>query len=376
MLTLTLAFITAFTVTHLALRPTIRIALNKHLCDEPSDRRSHKVRTPSLGGVPIFAGLFFSLVLWTPFSQFGNLQFILCAFIILFLIGIKDDIEDMQANRKFLAQLLAVVIVVLNSDVRLTGFYGFFGWEATMPYWLSVAFSMFTILVIINGVNLIDGINGLAGGITILVAGTLGIWFLLIDHLEFATLAMATVGATVAFLRYNITPARIFMGDTGSLILGMVLAILTVEFIALNAELPSTHHWHLEGIPAVAIGVMFLPLFDTFRVFITRIYRGVSPFKPDRRHIHHLLIDYGYSHMRATGILLLINTGFILLVFNLHDRVEQHLLLLGILMLALGMTFALQRANRKQKSKMSARNAEPRQKRAIHVFDIEKISNT
>lgn len=344
MLTLLLAFLTAFTLTYFSIPPIIRIALQKHLCDEPGERRSHSVRTPSLGGVAMFSGIIFSLVLWTPFGQFSNLQYILCAFIILFLIGVKDDVEAMNANKKFIAQVVAVAILVIKSDIRLVGLYGFFGWENAMPYWASLLFSMFTILVIINAFNLIDGINALAGSIAALVAGTLGVWFFLIDHLEFATLAFATVGAALAFLRYNVTPARIFMGDTGSLILGMVTAILVVQFIDLNAELPVSHFLHFEGIPAVAIGIVMLPLFDTLRVFITRMYRGQSPFSPDRRHIHHLLIDYGLSHMQATGLLLLVNMGFIVLVFSLHRLVDQHLLLLLLLGIAGGLTYLLHRA--------------------------------
>ena len=357
--TLVLALATSFVITHLALGPTIRIALSKGLCDEPGERRSHTVRTPSLGGVPIFVGLVFSLVLWTPFSQFGNLQFILCAFIVLFMIGLKDDIEGMNPNRKFLAQLFAVGVVVWCSDIRLAGLYGFLGQEAAFPYWASLIFSAFTIVVIVNGFNLIDGINGLAGGVVSLVALTLGVWFFAIGHLEFATLAFATLGATTAFLRFNVTPARIFMGDTGSLILGMVIAILTVAFIALNAELPLDHPWHLEGIATVAIGVILLPLFDTFRVFVTRIYRGHSPFYPDRRHIHHLLLDYGCNHMQATGILLLVSAGFILLVFLLHDRMDQHLLLFLLLGIATGLTGVLHRAVNRRRKASSAKEVSP-----------------
>jgi len=357
MLTLILTFSTAFLLTYFAIPPIIRIAHERSLLTIPSERREHRSGTPPFGGVAIFAGLLFSVILWTPFSQFGNLQYILCAFIILFLVGIKDDIEEMNANKKFIAQLLAVAVLVIKSDIRLEGLYGFFGWDSAMPYWGSLLFSMFTILVIINGFNLIDGINGLAGGIATLVAGTLGVWFFLIDHLEFATLAFATVGATLAFLRYNITPARIFMGDTGSLILGMVTAILTVAFIDLNAGLPAADPMHFEGIPAVAIGVVMLPLFDTLRVFTTRMYRGQSPFSADRRHIHHLLIDYGLTHMQATGVLLSVNVAFIVLVFSLHDVVEQHLLLLGMLALAGGLTYFLHRAVVKRSTPAKVKDA-------------------
>jgi len=367
MLTITLAFFTAFTLTYFSIPPIIRIAYRNNLLDEPDDRRSHTERIPSLGGVAMYGGILFSIVLWTPFSKFGNLQYILCAFIILFLIGVKDDIEAMDAKKKMVAQIVAVAILVIKSDIRLEGLYGFFSWDSPMPYWGSLIFSIFTILVIINAFNLIDGINGLAGSVAALVSGIFGVWFLLIDHLEFATLAFATVGATLAFLRYNITPAKIFMGDTGSLTLGVVTAILTVQFIDLNESLSPLHPFYFEAIPAVAIGIVILPLFDTLRVFITRMYRGYSPFAPDRRHIHHLLIDCGWSHMEATAILVSINIGFIVLVFGLDSYVEQHLLLGIVLAIAGTLTYFLHRTAVRRKAFEPERDhSPPKQADKVH----------
>ena len=349
MLTIVLAFLTAFTLTYFLIPPIIRIAHYKHLFDVPGGRKVHDRHTPSLGGVAMYGGILFSIVLWTPYAQFGNLQYILCAFMIIFLVGVKDDIEAMNANKKFIAQVGAIAILVIKSDIRLEGLYGFLGWSNPMPYWLSLLFSLFTMLVIVNAFNLIDGINGLAASIGTLVTGVFGVWFLLVGHVEFATLAFATAGAAIAFLRYNISPAQIFMGDTGSLTLGMVTAILTVEFIDLNQSLLIENPFYFDAVPAVAIGIIILPLFDTLRVFITRMYRGSSPFKPDRRHIHHLLIDYGYSHMEATSVLLATNVAFVALVFAVHNRIEQHLLLALIISLAGGLTFLLHRAvNRKK----------------------------
>ena len=188
-----LSFLTAFTLTYFILPSIIHIAREKRLIDEPNNRSSHKVGTPSLGGIGIFAGAIFSIVLWTPFADFGDLQYILCAFIIIFLIGAKDDIKPMSPTKKLVGQLLAASILVFKSDIVLSGFYGLFGSHG--QWWGSVAFlmSIFTILVIINAFNLIDGINGLAGSVGALIAITLGVWFLLIDRLEFAIIAFSQV---------------------------------------------------------------------------------------------------------------------------------------------------------------------------------------
>lgn len=339
-----LSFLTAFTLTYFAIPSIIYLAKEKRIFDEPGNRSSHKVNTPSLGGIAIFAGVLFSIVLWTPFGEFNQLQYILCAFLILFLVGARDDVLPMAANKKMFAQILAASILFFKSNIELTSLYGLFGMVGDLPYWLSCLISIFTILVIVNAFNLIDGIDGLAGSIGSLIASTLGCWFILTEHFEYAIVAFACVGAIVAFLKYNFTPAKIFMGDTGSLHIGLVCAILVIEFIDINFHLPEGAPYKLGSTPVVAIGIMIIPLFDTIRVFITRIIRGYSPFHPDRRHIHHLLLDYGCSHMRATGILLFVNVIFISFVLAFHSVIELHLLFCTVLIAATALTYFLHNA--------------------------------
>ena len=343
-----LSFITAFALTYVAIPPIIKIALAKHLYDEPDARKSHSTPIPTLGGIAIFAGVIFSIILWTPFDVFGDLQYILCAFIIIFLIGAKDDIQPVSPTKKLLGQIFASFILVIKANVRLTSLYGIFG-IYDLPEVASVALSMFTILVIINAFNLIDGINGLSGSIAVLISLTLGTWFLLVERIDLAIVAYALAGSVIAFLKYNFTPARIFMGDTGSLLIGLVCAILAIEFIELHRELgPSP--FKFKSVPAVAIGILILPLFDTLRVFVTRILKGRSPMSPDRTHIHHLLIDAGMSHMQATGTLVLINILFIALAVRFQDIGALNLLIL-ILAVATVLSTALYFYVKRKKSR-------------------------
>ena len=211
-------------MTYFAIPSIIKVARIKNLCDEPGERRSHTVSTPSLGGVAIFAGVIFSIILWTPFNVFGDLQYILCAFIVIFLIGARDDIVPVSPTYKLIAQIFVTCILVFKSNVIITSMYGLFGINQ-LPMLASYALSIFTILVIINAFNLIDGINGLSGSIGTLISLTFGTWFILIDRLELAIIAFTLAGSTIAFLKYNVTPAKIFMGDTGSLLLGIVCSI-------------------------------------------------------------------------------------------------------------------------------------------------------
>ncbi|MBK9737319.1 MAG: undecaprenyl/decaprenyl-phosphate alpha-N-acetylglucosaminyl 1-phosphate transferase [Saprospiraceae bacterium] len=343
-----LAFITSFALTYLAIPSIIHIAVKKNLMDEPDDRRSHKVSTPSLGGIGIFAGTLFSIILWTPFEYFGDLQYILCAFIIIFLIGAKDDMDPMSPSKKFLGELFAAGIIVFRAKIQLTSLYGFFG-IYEIPEIASIILSMFTIIVIINAFNLIDGINGLSGSLGLLITSVLGIWFYKVGSIEISIVAFSLCGALVAFLKYNITPAKIFMGDTGALLLGLVCSILAIKFIELHNDIVDSPYT-FKSAPSVAIAILILPLFDTLRVFVLRIMEGKSPFNPDRKHIHHIMIDLGLTHMQATGVLFLTNILFIILAIMLQD-IGNLLLLLVILGLALVMSFFAARLVEHRKSK-------------------------
>ncbi|MEK7256099.1 MAG: MraY family glycosyltransferase [Bacteroidota bacterium] len=326
-----ISFITAFSLTYLLIPPVIRVALAKNLCDEPVARSSHSVKTPRLGGVAIFAGVTFTIILWTPFHQYGgDLQFVLCAFLLIFLIGVKDDIDDVSPSKKLGVEVLAAMILFFKADVKISSLQGVMGIQE-INMWASLALTVFTIIVIINALNLIDGINGLSGSLTIVITGTLGIWFMLIRRYDLAIMAVAAAGATAAFLKYNFTPADIFMGDTGALLLGLICSILFINFIELNSLLETLHPFKINAAPGVAIGILILPLFDTLRVFTGRILRGKHPLHPDRTHIHHLLIDHGLSHMQATSLLVLVNIFFIILVFLLQRYTNKALLIVLLL---------------------------------------------
>ncbi|MBL7831802.1 MAG: undecaprenyl/decaprenyl-phosphate alpha-N-acetylglucosaminyl 1-phosphate transferase [Saprospiraceae bacterium] len=312
-----LSFITAFTLTYFAIPSIINVAKVKNLCDEPGERTSHSRSIPTLGGVAIFAGVLFSIIFWTPFSDFGELQYILCSFVIIFLIGVKDDIISLSPTKKFLGQLFASLLLVLKSKITIPSLFGIFGFY-DLPFWVTIIFSVFVIMVIINAFNLIDGINGLSGSIGLVISLTLGSWFLLIDKIELSILAFSLAGSLIAFLKYNFTPSRIFMGDTGSMLIGLITSTLVIEFIEYHHEFPNGP-FSFQAAPAVAFGMLILPLFDTLRVFVIRVLKGKSPFQPDRNHIHHMLIDIGLTHMQATGILILVNIIFIVIVATLQD---------------------------------------------------------
>jgi UDP-N-acetylmuramyl pentapeptide phosphotransferase/UDP-N-acetylglucosamine-1-phosphate transferase len=312
-----LGFITSFTLTFTIIPVVIRVAKERRLYDKPNERSAHKEPTPSLGGVAIFAGAICSIVLWTPMQSFGVLQYILAAFVLIFLLGVLDDLLPVSPTKKFAGQLLVAVIVSYKANIRITSFYGVFGVHE-IPEITSFMLSVVVIVGIINAFNLIDGINGLAGSVGLLACISWGFWFLMVGSSAFAIVAFSLAGSIIAFLKYNFTPAKIFMGDTGSLMIGTACSILAIQFIEMNHALAARHEIFFGAAPAIAIGILILPLFDTIRVFSIRIAGGRSPFHPDRNHIHHLLLDSGFSHMRSTAILVGVNLLFILLVVALN----------------------------------------------------------
>ncbi len=330
-----LAFITAFLLTYRVIPAIVSIAKKKKLYDEPNHRKSHEEVVPRLGGIGIFAGLLFSIILWTPFNFLGDLQYILSAFIIIFLIGAKDDIDPVIPIKKAGAQFVAALILVFKANVIITDFHGILGIHE-IPFLYSVLFSLFVIIAIINAFNLIDGVNGLAGSVALLTSIILGFWFYKIDRIELAIVAFSTAGSIIAFLKYNFSPASIFMGDTGSLLLGLVSAILAIKFIDINASLINSSY-HISSGTVFVIAIMILPIFDTIRIMILRILNGKSPFHPDKKHLHHLLLDLGLSHMQVTMVLTGVNILFVLIAYYFRN-LDINLLLLIIIGLLLILT--------------------------------------
>lgn len=344
MFILILSCVISFAMVYSIMPGVIRIAINRNLVARPEERSSHNSFTPCLGGIPIFMGVLFSSLLLTPLDEWMGLQYILSALVIVFMIGTKDDLEVMSARNKAIGLVIAIAILVTRGEIRLASMYHLFGFTGELPYWFSITASAFTLLVITNSFNLIDGIDGLAGTVGTIAMTFFGIWFYLVDMPHLSLLAIATVGGLLAFLRYNISDTRkTFMGDTGALVVGTLLGIMTIEFIDVcsNGVIPPTYRFVCPI--GVAVSVLIIPLFDTVRVFSTRIYRGHSPFRPDRRHIHHLLIDSGLSHLSATFLLGFVNLLYIALAFALDGWLDLHYILFIQIGAALGLTYWLHR---------------------------------
>lgn len=323
-------FISAF-VSFIAIPSIIFTANQRHLYDDlDTERKNHKSGISRLGGVAIFCSFTIISLLFARYDDVLPTNILLTSCIILFAIGLKDDLAGSGPVTKFIIQFLVAAIMVLLGGVRLTSLYGVFDiW--TIDFYTGVCFSILTIMFIVNAFNLIDGIDGLAGTIGLVVNLTFAIMFLHMKEAELATLAFSMVGALIGFLYYNYTPSRIFMGDTGSLLIGLISVVLAIKFIELNKFIPNSPKPVFISAPAIAVSVLIIPLFDTLRVFVLRILKRKSPFSADRNHIHHRILRLGFTHLQATMALAGTNVLFIYLAISLRHLGNSTLIFLFLL---------------------------------------------
>lgn len=329
-----LSFLVACFVAVVAIPVIIKISELKSLMEKPGERRSHTIPTPTFGGIAIYAAMLIAYFLWPSIDQTDiyrtNLS--VAGMTILFFIGIKDDLVGIDPNKKILFQVLAAMILIFFGDLRVDYLYGIMGFHHIEDI-VSIILTCFIFIALTNAINLIDGIDGLAGGIATIASATFGGWFLLTNHFTMACLAFTLAGALIGFLRFNFSKtSKIFMGNTGSLIIGFMLAFFAVRFVNLNVSFRYEPTAFFNA-PIIAIVILIIPIFDTLRVFLVRILAGRSPFSADRNHMHHILLDNGLSHLQATSVLCglsLINT---ILFFLLHRNISntESLVILAVL---------------------------------------------
>lgn len=326
------AILTALFISSTSIPVIIRIAEMKRLIDEPDGmRKRHKSIIPTLGGIGIFSSFLISFSMWGKAGNLESYPFFVAALLMLFLIGIKDDVLMLSPVKKLIIQTIAAAQIVIGGNLVVTNLDGVLGIHH-LSYFIGVIFSIFLIIVIINAYNLIDGIDGLAGGIGMICSTIFGIWFLVTDHFSLAILSFVLTGSLVGFLIYNFAPAKIFMGDTGSMVGGFILSYLVINFINLNIT-GDAGVWRIPAAPVFAFSILIIPMFDTMRIFFIRSIHGKPPFKADYNHIHHRLLHEGMTHRGASLTLWGANVIIVALSFLLRD-LNGNLLLLIVLLLS------------------------------------------
>lgn len=323
----------SFILVFISIPTILKVSRSKNLFDEPGKRRVHKERVPTLGGLGIFIGILFTYTLYLDWFDYRPIPFLVPAMLVVFSIGIKDDILVTAPIMKLLGQLFAAFIIVGFGDLRITDFHGFFGLQP--DYFISILFTILFVAFIVNGFNLIDGVDGLAAITGIITTTGFTIWFFINGEYLMPILSSILVGALMAFLYFNVfsRTQKIFMGDTGSLLIGFILSVMAIRFMEFNATLGrSSLLYSMNSAPAVAMGILIIPIMDTIRVFFLRISKGHSPFAADKTHIHHRLLTLGFSHIQIALILGAVNVFFIIFSYSLKDLGMLKLLIINIIL--------------------------------------------
>jgi len=338
------SFITALVITYVAIPKVMFFSEKLRLFDEAGIRASHKGSVPIFGGIAIFSGIIFSLLFW---ADIENIQFILVSILIVFFVGVIDDLLVLSPTKKIVGQIISVLILVFLQELQIDNMHGVLG-IYELPDWVSVLFTIFVVIVITNGFNLIDGVDGLAGGIGIIASFAFGIIALFMSDIpgqgDMAIIAFTLMGALLGFLKYNFHPAKIFMGDTGSLVVGIILSVLAINSIRYGL-VTDTIKLPNKG-PLLAIVILAIPLFDSLRVFVARVIKGRHPLSPGRGHIHHALLNLGFGH-KYTSLalyffsLVLILFSYFLLELNINMSI---LILAGISFILLYIPFYMLKA--------------------------------
>jgi UDP-N-acetylmuramyl pentapeptide phosphotransferase/UDP-N-acetylglucosamine-1-phosphate transferase len=327
MLLSVIAFIISFIVCFILIPVIIKLSTRFNLVDKPNERKVHKVPISRLGGLGIVLGTLSSAPLWFLKGDPALLIHLLGGMLILVIIGVVDDIRELPPKVKFLGQFVAALLLA-HAGLLIDNLFGIFGIEH-LPVLVQYVLTVFIVTGIINAFNLIDGIDGLAGGLALIDMMSFFVIFFVAHEVGTALIVASVGGGLLAFLKYNYHPARIFMGDTGSMILGFLLSAVGIMTLVISRT--ASPHFSYSEAAIIVFSIFILPVYDTLRVFAVRVINKKSPFSPDKTHIHHLLMQTGLNHPMSAKILyssniVLILTGFLL-------RSEKLILVVPLLLL-------------------------------------------
>ncbi|MEY3505248.1 MAG: hypothetical protein RL349_1846 [Bacteroidota bacterium] len=311
---LILFFTGGFVLTYFLTPVISNVVKVRRLFEKRNDRSSHSVMVPSFGGISFFIVFVMALSFAEQFFTSGRAYYMIPAALIIFMIGLKDDLTGVGARNKIIGQLIATSLLFLCADFQITELWGWLGIHH-ISIWISTPLAYAVVIFFINAFNLIDGIDGLSSSLAAFFFGFFAVFYFFSQEYTLLMVCVSFVGMFIAFLRYNLsTDKKIFMGDTGSMFIGFMLSAIVIEIMSSDFQ--------------------YIPVFDSIRIFIVRASKGKSPFTPDRTHIHHLLMDYhGWKHPKTSFVIVLLNVGIMLLVWQTSVLAPQWVvasILLGI----------------------------------------------
>ena len=313
---LLLLSIFVFTISFFVLSRIRVISLKFDLIDTPNYRSSHQKSVPTFGGIAFYISILFTLFLTQKWETGSIIITLATSLSIIFFTGLKDDSKNITPRMKLLGQLISVGILMFYTEFRITTLHGFLGIEEIHPL-ISVLLSVFLLIGLINAYNLIDGIDGMASVIGIVITTTFGLLFYSLELYFYLGICVCLLAMILSFLRYNFSSRKkIFMGDTGSLLVGLVLGMLTMRLLSLDIEPVSEIIISRKELPLFLLSVLLIPAFDIIRVIFIRFINNKGIFSADRKHIHHVLVDVGLTHKKASITMGIVNILIVIIMFN------------------------------------------------------------
>ena len=290
----------------------VKIALLKNLVDNPDSRKLQRQPVPVLGGIAVFFGIVIGYGSVCGMVNYAGMLIVIMAMMVMLYIGTMDDILSLSPALRFAVEVFVALLLIFNGGYLLDDFHGLWG-VGMLPDWMAVPLTVVAVVGIINALNLIDGVNGLSSGYCITACTMFGTLFYLSGDMKMTILAAVSVGALIPFFLHNVfgKTSKMFIGDGGTLVMGVVITVFVIETLRSGSSCGAYVEPRVGLVP-FSLAVLCIPVFDTLRVMFSRILRGVSPFRPDKTHLHHMFINLGCSHAAVTLAIVALNTSVVL----------------------------------------------------------------
>lgn len=329
----------AFVVTTLVYPYVLAFARKHNIVDNPSARKLQRVPVPVMGGTAVFIGFLVTVFVGYLFVPNTRVLLLMPLLMVMYGIGVWDDIKDVSAAFRFLIEILVVWMMIIFLDVEINNFYGFLG-VSDIPETVSVPLSLIAGVGIMNAINLIDGVDGYCCSYGVMACVAYSIIFYIAGNMAIFALAMISVGALIPFFFHNVfgKTSKMFMGDGGSLMLGTLLAYFTFTALTTGRRCDVTFTDSGLSLVALCLAILAVPVFDTLKVMIFRVARGQSPFHPDKTHLHHIFIEMNFSHL-STSIMIVLGNILIIGILLLSWWLGASITLQVIIVIVLALLF-------------------------------------
>ena len=338
-----LVFLISLVIASLIYKPILHIAQKLGFYDNPDYRKLQRRPIPVMGGFVVFISCMLGVLSYRFVRDCTSIIPVEVAMTLMLIVGAYDDRKSLSPYQKFAVEIVLVVLLALINGSTINTLHGLFGIYEISP-WIAWPLTVLLCVGIINAINMIDGVDGLLSGMCIIIIGAFSMMFFVSHDWPRAALGCTLIGGLIPFFIMNVfgTRSKMFIGDAGTLMLGvvicdMVMAMLTEGSLCEKRQLAKD-----VSLEAFVIAVLAIPVFDTIRVMLSRIFRGTSPFRPDKTHLHHAFIDYGFHHLETALLEIFLNMLIVLTLLVLsYSYLPNELHLCGVIIAGIAATFGL-----------------------------------